>query len=262
MHAYHSNPQLKAQFIRLLRWHQEQDKIVQGSYQDTDEAGAHFTVNGWSFASFGAGCAVGCSIESLRIIQGKAGADYQDHAAYEELIGVPRVLARLEDGIFERLPIEEAKQWPIQFAESIPVGADLARVWPRFAVWLMDDAEFGVIRFARNDRQRAAIQDVADAYRRVLEGQEVTRTEWRQYAADAADAADAAAAAAYAAYAAAYAADAAADAAYAAAAAAAYAYAADAADADADARITVRRAQATKLLELIRACEEIKPAAA
>jgi len=34
MLAYHGDPQLKEQFLTLLKWHQEVDKIVQGIYWD------------------------------------------------------------------------------------------------------------------------------------------------------------------------------------------------------------------------------------
>lgn len=189
MIAYHNNPQLKAQLVRLLKWHREQDKIVQGAYQDGGTAGQFYDVNGWHFESFGRGCAVGCSIESLRIITKRNDLNYGNHAAYEELIGVPRLLARLEDGIFEGLPIEQAREWPVRFAKAISVGADLARVWPQFAMWLLADPQDGVIRFARTDAQRAAIQRVADLYRRQLDGDAVAISDWRSARAAAAAAA-------------------------------------------------------------------------
>ena len=165
-------------------------------------------------------------------------------------LGIPRLLARLEDGIFEGLPFEVAKEWPEKFLEAINVGADLSDVWPKFAVWLLTDKDHGVIKFSKNDMQRNAIQTISDLYKRY---KEVTKKEW-QYAAAAAAAyanaayvaADAAAdaayadAATYAAYAAAYAADAAAY--------AADAYAATAAYAKQKARII----QSEKLLQLLR----------
>jgi len=202
MIAYHGNPDLKARFVGLLEQHRQLDQIIQGVY--------------WSD---GRGCAVGCSIDSLMTITGRW-LDRSDHCLYEELIGVPQLLARLEDGIFEGLPIERARDWPIAFATAIPIGADLSLAWPRFAVWLLDDPDDGVIRFARTDTQRRAIRDVADLYRRQLEGVIPERSEWKAaYAADAA----------YAAYAAAYAADA--------------------------AKQQVRIRQADKLLHLLASCD-------
>ena len=258
MEAYHSNPELKAQFVALITAHEAADEIVQGTY--------------WND---GRGCAVGCSIDSLNRITGTRHS-HDNHAAYESLIGVPRILARLEDGIFEGLPLDVAKTWPRRFAEAIRPGADLSGVWTCFAVWLLTDAEHGVIRFAKNKRQRTAIQAVAELYSRQIAGETISKNAWQSAAAYAAAyAADAAYAAADAAddaaYAAAYAVDAADDAAYAAADAAddaayaavyaadaadaaayAAAYAADAADADA-AKQQARIVQADKLIALLEA---------
>jgi hypothetical protein len=161
------------------------------------------------------------------------------------------VLARLEDGIFERLPPAEARGWPLRFTRAIREGADLSLVWPRFAVFLLVDKEYGVVQFV-NEKNRLVVEAVAALYSRQIAGETVDREEFRQ----AADAAAAAAYAAYAAYAAAYA--------YAAAAAAdadAAAYAADAAAYAADDRFHARkggrkaavRAQANHLIALLEA---------
>ena len=245
MEAYHSNPELKAQFVALITAHEAADEIVQGTY--------------WND---GRGCAVGCSIDSLNRITGTRHS-HDNHAAYESLIGVPRILARLEDGIFEGLPLDVAKTWPRRFAEAIRPGADLSGVWTCFAVWLLTDAEHGVIRFAKNKRQRTAIQAVAELYSRQIAGETISKNAWQSAAnaayaaaanaayaaaaaADAAYAADAADAAAYAAYAVADAATATAD--------ADAAYAADAADAYADAaKQQARIVQADKLIALLEA---------
>jgi hypothetical protein len=168
MRAYHGSQKLKDEFIGLLQWHQEQDKIIQGEYWDGER-----------------GCAIGCSLQSLAVITGRP-LSHQDHVLYEELIGVPRVLARLEDGIFEGLSPADSKFWPAAFAAAIPVGADLSLVWPRFAIWLLAGPIEGVICFAKTDAQRKTILAVADAYGLVLEGNPPSTSEWRALAAAAA----------------------------------------------------------------------------
>jgi hypothetical protein len=232
MQAYHADTELKNRFVTLLEGHAAADRIVQGRYWER-----------------GRGCAVGCSIESMRQISGRKDLAHDDHAVYEEMIGVPRILARLEDGIFEGLPSEEAQSWPIRFASAIRPGADLSLVWSRFAVWLLVDPEAGVIRFARTVKQREAIQHVADLYQRQIGGEAIATSEWRAYAAAAYDAAAYAAAttdAAYDAAAHAYAAYAAAAAAHAATTAAAHAAAAHATtDAAYDAAAHAAAAHAT-----------------
>ena len=225
MLAYHNNPSIKEHYLARVRASRAADDIIRGTYGHS--------VNGhWR------GCGVGCTTHD----------ESGGHARYESDLGVPSILARLEDGIFESLPDSRFKSWPEEFLGAIPVGADMSLVWPRFAVWLLGDEQDGVIRFAKTARQRSAIQTVVDLYQRQLAGETVEVKTWRS-AADAAayatDAADAAAYAADAADAAAYA-DAADAAAYAAR-AAADAYAAD------DAGVQARVKQADRLLELMAA---------
>jgi hypothetical protein len=214
--SFHGKQEIKDKYVERVKLHAAADEIIQGTYWQN-----------------GKGCAVGCTVHSA------------DHSAYETELGIPRIIARLEDRIFERLTNGEAKAFPLRFITAVPVGKDLTPVWKKFLVWLLVDSETGAIRYAKKDETRKAIQDVADLIEKSLL-EHVTSEQFiavRKVASayDAAYAAAdaAAAAAAYdAAYAAAYDAADAADAAYAAAYAAdayAAAYAADAADAAADA---------------------------
>ena len=238
MKAFLGKQEVKDFYLARVRAHREADEIVQGVY--------------WEH---GKGCAVGCTIHS------------GNHAAYETELGIPRIIAKLEDGIFESLENDRSMLWPEQFLSAPAVGADLALVWPRFAVWLLVDPTCGVFQFAKSDRSKKAIEDVADGYLAVIKGEAKTPN-WAElraaaYAANAAYAAYAVAnaayaaadaAAAYAAYAAANAADAAYAAAYAADAyAAADAAAAAYAAAGLRKRGEFREAQANKLLELLSA---------
>jgi hypothetical protein len=256
MKAFHNDPAVKELYLSRVRAHRMADELIKGTY--------------WKG---GKGCAVGCTVHS------------GDHRAYEKELGVPRILARLEDGIFEKLPNELAMTWPERFLDAIPIGADLSLVWPKFAVWLLIDPKYGVLQFAKQNASKKAIQDVADAYQKAAEGAELKLQPWADLRAAAAYAAAssasaAASAAAYAAsasasassaYAAASSASASAYAAAAAAAdaadAAAYSAAADAdADASADAysaaaaasakRTEWRIAQSEKLLELLAQAKE------
>jgi hypothetical protein len=209
---------VKGKFLGRVRAHQAADRLRQGfGYWEADAGGVM------------RGCAVGCTLEDRFAELG--------HGAYETDLGIPMVLARLEDGIFESLPKDLALTWPERFLAAIPVGVDLMPAFNGFMHWLLVDATDGVIRFAKTDRVRTAIRNVADLYARRIKGDEPTKEEWRA-AADAAYAAAAYAAAAYAA------------AAYAAAAAAAAA-AADAARRSA--RFSARVKQSEKLLELLTA---------
>ena len=166
--GYHNDPAIKAKYIARVKAHQEADEIIQGKYWEN-----------------GKGCAVGCTLHS------------SDHSAYEAELGVPRMIARLEDGIFEGLQYSDAKLFPLRFLEAVKTGSDLSMVAPKFMHWLLVDSDDGVINFANTNRTKKSIKRVASLYKRKIAGDEVGQEEWGDAAADA-DAASDAYAAAYA----------------------------------------------------------------
>lgn len=108
MIAYHNDPTIKKNILKQLRAHAKADEIVKGRYWED-----------------GKGCAVGCTIHS------------NDHHAYEARFGIPEVLARVEDAIFEGLPNDRARGWPVAFMSAIVPGTDLSRVHWAFLHWLL-----------------------------------------------------------------------------------------------------------------------------
>ena len=132
MKAFHNDPLIKEKYLKRLKDHYKADEFIKGTYWEN-----------------GKGCAVGCTVHSW------------EHLAFETELGIPQVLAKLEDEIFEGLPNELAKEFPLQFLSAITVGADLLKVWNYFAIWLLTDAKYGVVNFAENKK---VVQDVADAY--------------------------------------------------------------------------------------------------
>ncbi len=144
--AWHSDPKLKAKYVRRLEAHRKADELTQGV--------------GWESNGTTKGCAVGCLFHAY------------DHSRGPKEIGVPAEILRLEDAIFEGLPRNDAMLWPTRFLKAIKPGTDLSLVWPRFAVWLLIDSKCGVIRFA-GDRQdvRTVIENVATLWQRVIDGE-------------------------------------------------------------------------------------------
>jgi hypothetical protein len=206
MIAYHGRQALKDKFLEQIGIHEAADRIQHTGY-------ANFKTNGAKV--FTGGCAIGCSLESLRVIEGLPIIIHSDHALYECYLGVPQALARLEDRLFENISPDASKTWPRRFAEAIRPGADLAMVMPRFLLDLLT-AEDGAVqaRCVKNEKIAAIVKGVSDLYREWVEsGTKPSDTKWREarersYAAAYAAAYAADAAAAYAADAAAYAADA------------------------------------------------------
>ncbi|MFT3987230.1 hypothetical protein [Aestuariivirga sp.] len=108
--AYHNDPSIKDGILAQLRGHAAADQLVKDQYWQN-----------------GKGCAVGCTIHG------------RDHMEYEPRFGIPVMLARLEDTIFEGLPNAEAQEWPVRFMDAIRPGADLSRVGWQFLHWLLTD---------------------------------------------------------------------------------------------------------------------------
>jgi len=162
MEAFHNDNAIKNKYLARVKAHAKADEIVKGQYWQN-----------------GKGCAVGCTIHG------------HAHKDYETELGIPRIIARLEDRIFECLPNEEAKKFPLQFLEAIPVGADLSGIWPQFAIWLLVDETWGVVNYAKTERSKQAIAKIAELYQRQLAGQEIALTVWRGAKSAAAAAADA-----------------------------------------------------------------------
>jgi hypothetical protein len=123
MKAFLDDTKLKKDFVAEIKKHQEADQILQGTYGEGSG-------KSWK------GCAVGCSVHSLNALKGKSYATNK-HAVYETELGIPEWLAKLEDTIFEGLPTELAKKWPLRFSKAIPVGADLEPVKWQFSAFIL-----------------------------------------------------------------------------------------------------------------------------
>ena len=109
----------KEELLGELHRHAAADRFIQGAY--------------WQEA--GRGCAVGCTLHSFRPGQ------EAEHRLYEPLFGIPRMIAHIEDHIFELKNIKSAKRWPVEFAGAVPVGADLANLDLDAAQILLSRAE-------------------------------------------------------------------------------------------------------------------------
>ena len=108
MLAFVNTTVTKPQILDQLRAHTAADEIIKGTYWED-----------------GKGCAIGCTIHC------------GNHVEYETRFGVPQMLARLEDEIFEGLPNGQAKEWPLRFMSAVKPGSDLSCVGWQFLHWLL-----------------------------------------------------------------------------------------------------------------------------
>ena len=147
MQAFLNDAKVQSKFLLRVQEHAVADEIVQGKYWEG-----------------GKGCAVGCTIHG------------SDHSKYETQLGIPRELAYLQDAIFEALPAAEAKKFPAQFLEAIPLGADLSRVWDKFHVWLLLDEKDGLVAIPdMREDCKGWIRDIAVLYTCSASGTKPTR---------------------------------------------------------------------------------------
>jgi hypothetical protein len=114
MLSYHSDPAIKSRYLARVEGHAAADEIIKGQYWEA-----------------GKGCAVGCTVHG------------NSHDDFERELGIPQVLAWLEDVIFEGLPNRLAKTWPERFLSAIEPGSDLSRVAWQLLHWLLTESGFG-----------------------------------------------------------------------------------------------------------------------
>lgn len=143
MLSYHSDPAIKAKYLARVEGHAAADEIIKGQYWEA-----------------GKGCAVGCTVHGT------------SHSDFEHELGIPQMLAWLEDVIFEGLPNRVAKIWPERFLCAIEPGKDLSRVGWRFLHWLLTEGGFGE---PNHPTVRDAVRRCADVLAPLVRGQSVDK---------------------------------------------------------------------------------------
>jgi len=108
------NPHLAEVVRNRLESHYDADEFIKGVYWEN-----------------GKGCAVGCMTESI---------NPYDSSLWDDL-GIGLFLPKFCDAIFEGLPNDEAKEWPLRFWTAIESakGKDLGLVHWKFLHWILDD---------------------------------------------------------------------------------------------------------------------------
>lgn len=168
--SYKNDPKLKKMLVEETIKHRKADRMIKGTYgKETDDF---------------KGCAVGCAIHTLNQNLGK-NYSTSNHSVYETELGIPEWLARLEDTIFEGLPVAESQTWPERFAEAIPVGADLNPVKWKFCAFILKE---NIERVLTLDISEDLKKQVSDSIRGVLKLHEEATISgiWNELAAESA----------------------------------------------------------------------------
>ena len=93
LQAFLNSDKIKEKYIQRVYDHQINDEIRKGVYWEG-----------------GKGCGIGCTVHS------------DNYNCYEIELGIPEWLAKLEDILFEGMPNDKAKVFPLKFLKSIPIG--------------------------------------------------------------------------------------------------------------------------------------------
>jgi hypothetical protein len=152
--AFHGKQSIKKKYLARVRAHRKADQIMKGRYWEG-----------------GKGCAVGCTIHSAV------------HDAYEQELGIPTVLACLEDGLFENMANKDAMEFPERFLSAIPVGADLSLVFAKLVVWEWEDPQHGLkaIPEVASDAELVdCCERLVALYKRVIAGETVAENKWSE----------------------------------------------------------------------------------
>jgi len=141
MQAFHNDPAIKQKYLDRVAAHRVADELIKGQ--------------GWLE---GKGCAIGCTLEAY------------DHSRYPTELGIPEMLAHIEDCIFEGLPNGDAQAWPERFLSAIEPGADLSLVGWKFLHWLLTDNLIGAYD---HELVRDAVQQCAAVLEPLTRGERV-----------------------------------------------------------------------------------------
>jgi len=95
------------------------------------------------------------------------------HIAFQNELGIPEALAKLQDSISERMPKERALKFPLKFMRAIPVGANLSLVAPKFIVFVLEDC----IKNA-DDNGKVIITKIIGMWGKVIDGKPPKAASW------------------------------------------------------------------------------------
>lgn len=154
LRAYHSDPALKQKYVARLQRHVQAGTLVRGP------------TSMWN-ATHRRGCAISCTIQTY------------DLDAYERELGIPAQLAAVKDVFHEQLS-HKWKSWAGDFLQAVPVGADLSRVWPRFAMYMLTDAVWGMPKLGLLPIMDADLRDAHTLLTRYVRGMPPSYEAWAE----------------------------------------------------------------------------------
>jgi len=148
MVAFHGSEEVKAKCLARFMRHQELGKMCKYGY--------------WS-DSEGQGCGAEVRFGPTRNYEGRN---------YETEFGIPLDLAKIKFEIFDGMDSGKCQPFPVQFINSIKVGADLGQVADKFLYWLVEG------QYSEKSEGDEALKAVSNLYARKVKGGKVAPEEW------------------------------------------------------------------------------------
>lgn len=145
--AYHGKKEIKIKYVNRMKDHIKKDELIHGE--------------GWNK---GKGCAIGCTLNRY------------DHHCYQNELGLPEWLARMEDEIFEGMSLKKSMTFPLELLEAIPIGANLDKVYHKFCKFILTD----IAKDCDELPVRKAIETILSQHDKAIRGEIITIPElWR-----------------------------------------------------------------------------------
>ena len=150
--AYHGRQVDKDAVIAQLRRHRDAGELVHGCSEWKD----------------GKGGAIGCTVHS------------DDLSDYETRFGIPIFVADIKNLIFEKLPINVAREWPERLMSAIVPGSDLSRVHWLLLHWLHTTPEInpGIDHRSVQDLARQCANLIGDLASGKAVAEEAVKAVW------------------------------------------------------------------------------------
>ena len=153
------NKTTKKKFLAEAKRHRKADRFIQGQWieEGKDEKGMH---RGSFFT---------CMMQTDEDILSSA----------VDQMKLPAWLIHVSEKIFEGLPKEEAKEFPVQLLEAIPVKADMTQVWKDWNYAILMDEERGQYKYCGGNQQcEDAVKQCAELFRADTTSEAAARSAW------------------------------------------------------------------------------------
>ena len=136
----------KAKYLKLAKTHRTADRFSQGKWikEGKDKEGMH------------RGCFYGCLMQTRDGVLSSASS----------VMGLPEWIVRVSEKIFEGLPKDLAKEFPVKLLEAIPTTTDTEQMWKDWNYAVLMDKGHGQYKYCGDNKEcKKAVKQCADLFK-------------------------------------------------------------------------------------------------